>query len=499
MLELQFKKTGCTCLDTAVREIRNLEQTHEMKLPDSMPDIGKVLAAWGQCVLRSKEWNTDSIGMTGGMQLWVMYAPEDGTQPRVMDSWVPFQMRWELPQGMLEGKIRIGCMMRFVDARSVAARKIMVRAGVSAVGEGWVNQEKEVYAPEKIPEGIELLRSTYPLRLPKEVGEKAFAMDEELALPPSAPIPEKIIYYALNPRNTDQKIMGNKVVFKGNGNLHVLYESEEGQLHSWDFELPFSQFAELDGSYSSDAQADVLLCPNNLELEIDDEGHFRLKCAMVGQYLVDDLQKIEVVEDAYSPKQELELYRDMLEFPVILESRREILYGEQSVPAAADIAADVRMLTEYPRVRRMGDRVDMEMPVSFQVLYYGENGTVQSATGRWNGQLSMPADENSQIAALPIPGMPQAMPGNGNIMVNGEIPVQILTGTTQKIPVVTGLNVGQQRIIDTSRPSLILRRAGEDRLWDIAKSSGSTVDAIRKANGLEAEPAADQMLLIPMG
>lgn len=498
-MELQFKKSGCRCIATAVQEIRNLEQTHEIKLPDSMPDIGRVLAAWGQCLLRSKEWNIDSIGMTGGMQLWVMYAPEDGTKPRVIDSWVPFQMRWELPQGTPEGKIRIGCMMRFVDARSVAARKIMIRAGISAIGEGWVNQEKESFVPEKIPEGIELLCSTYPVRLPREVGEKAFVMDEELALPPSAPMPEKVIYYTVNPQNTDQKVMGNKLVFKGNGNLHVLYESEEGQLHSWDFELPFSQLAELDSSYSGDAQADVLLCSNNLELETDDEGHFRLKCAIVGQYLVDDLQRIEVVEDAYSPKQELELHRQMLELPVILESRRENLYGEPTIHAEADIAADVRMMTEYPRIRRAGDRVDMEVPTSFQVLYYGENGTLQSANGRWTGQLSIPADENSQITAMPNPGIPQAVPGNGNISVSGEIPVQMFTTTRQGIPVITGMNVGPQRTLDPNRPSLILRRAGEDRLWDIAKVSGSTVDAIRKANGLEAEPAPNQMLLIPVG
>ena len=100
---------------------------------------------------------------------------------------------------------------------------------------------------------------------------------------------------------------------------------------------------------------------------------------------------------------------------------------------------------------------------------------------------------------MPVPGIPQAMPGSGNIGVSAEIPVQMFTTTSQGIPVVTGLNVEAQRTPDANRPSLILRRAGEDRLWDIAKVSGSTVDAIRKANGLEAEPAPNQMLLIPVG
>lgn len=64
---------------------------------------------------------------------------------------------------------------------------------------------------------------------------------------------------------------------------------------------------------------------------------------------------------------------------------------------------------------------------------------------------------------------------------------------------VTGLELGEQRRLDPNRPSLILRRIGEDRLWDIAKASNSTVEAIRKANGLQEEPAPNQMLLIPVG
>jgi hypothetical protein len=35
-------------------------------------------------------------------------------------------------------------------------------------------------------------------------------------------------------------------------------------------------------------------------------------------------------------------------------------------------------------------------------------------------------------------------------------------------------------------------------LWEIARSCGSTVDAIRKVNGVEGELEEDQMLLIPV-
>ena len=131
------------------------------------------------------------------------------------------------------------------------------------------------------------------------------------------------------------------MVFRGNGNLHVLYRSEEGQLHGWDFELPFSQLADLSGEHSGDAQADILLSPTSLELEVDDEGHMRLKCGIVGQYLISDREMLTLAEDAYSPGRELSVQMENLEVPAILESRRETVYGEQSIPAEANLTADV--------------------------------------------------------------------------------------------------------------------------------------------------------------
>ena len=81
-MELNFGKTLCTCLNPLVREMQSGEQTQEIKLPDGMPDIGRILASWGQAILRSKEWRSDTISFSGGMMVWVLYAPEDGSTER---------------------------------------------------------------------------------------------------------------------------------------------------------------------------------------------------------------------------------------------------------------------------------------------------------------------------------------------------------------------------------------------------------------------------------
>ncbi len=498
-MELQFKKSACSCLEPALREVQNQELTQEIKLTDGMPDIGRVLSAWGQVILRGKEWRGDSISLSGGMMVWVLYAPEDGTGPRCIEGWIPFQMKWDLPDGTREGNIRIHCLNRFVDARSVAARKLMIRAGVAAMAEAFAPVEAQIYSPTEVPADVELLRSHYPLRLPKEAGEKTFLMDEDLTLPGSAPQPEKVICFTVQPEVSDRKVLANKVVFRGNGNLHILYESEEGQLHSWDFELPFSQFDELKDSHSNDAQADVSVMPTSLELELDDEGHLRLKCGLVGQYVIDDQEILEIVEDAYSTNRELNLQMETLELPAILENRRENIYGEQTIPVDADLVVDARFLPDFPRQRRREDGVDMELPGMIQMLYYGEDRALQSANARWEGRHSMDADGESRITAMPqAVSEPQFSHAGGSMTAKFQMPLQMSTTTKRGIPMVTGLELGEEKEPDVHRPSLILRRAGTARLWDMAKASGSTVEAIRKANDLQEEPAPGQVLLIPV-
>lgn len=498
-MELQFQKKLCRCLKPAVYEVQNQEQTQELKLGDAMPDIGRILGAWGQVILRGKEWRGDSVGFSGGLMVWVLYAPEDGSSPRTLDTWIPFQMKWELPDGTKEGDLRMEGRLRFLDARSVSPRKIMLRAGIAALAEALEPQETEVSIPGELPEDVAVLKNTYPVRLPRESGEKSFQLDEDLILPESAPVPEKLVYYTLQPQVTDKKFLGGKAVFKGTACLHILYLSEEGQLHSWDFALPFSQFGELEGELSGDAQTDVTMAVTDLDLALDAEGHMRLKCGLVAQYLADDRMLLELAEDAYSPRRVAEPQNALLELPALLDSRSENLYGEQNIQADADTVVDAVFLPDYPRQRRMDSGIQLELPGQFQILYYTADGSIQSGQARWEGSHSIPAHENSRVyAGIQPVGSPQVTTGDGTVSLKNELRLSQKAYSAQGIPMISGLKLGDLREPDPARPSVILRRAGRKGLWDLAKESGSTVEAIRSANRLQEEPEENRMLLIPV-
>lgn len=496
-MELEFDKRGVMYLQPLLQETQSQEQTQELRLSDGMPDLGRVLGTWGQVILRGKEWRGDRVSFTGGVMAFILYAPEDGSEPRTLESWIPFQMKWDLEDGQREGELRLQCLLRFLDARVVSARKVMLRCGIGAMGQAFRQDTVMVSFPGQLPEDIQLLKNRYPLRIPKAAGEKAFQLEEELTLPGSAPDIGKLVSYTMEPRISECRIISGKVVFRGSALLHMVYLDEEGKLASQNLEVPFSQLAELDGESSADAQADVRMAVTSLELDADPEGKLHLKAGLLGQYLVDDREMVELVEDAYSPNRAVTPKREELELPHLLDRQQVDIPVRQSLRQNAREIADVTYLPDFPTVRR-GENVQMELPGQFQVLWYDENGQIQSSTARTEENWDMPAGEDTRIRATVLPGAsPTATPGSG-MELKGESVLDVTTTSRRGIPMVTGLSMGEEIERSPNRPSLILRRAGDAPLWDIAKSTGSTVAAIRKANALEADPAREQILLIPV-
>lgn len=498
-MELQFEKTACRCLKQIAWEVQNQEQTQEVRLPDALPDIGRVLCAWGQVILRSKEWRGDGMSASGGVMAWVMYTPEDGSECRCMDTWIPFQIKWDFPQTQQEGRILLSPQLRSIDARTISARKMMVRVNVGILGEALEPWEGEICQPGEIPQGVELLRHTYPLRLPMEAGEKTFLLDEELTLPSSSPKADKIFRFEILPQILDQKVMAGKVVFRGNAIVHVLYRCSDGELAGWDFEIPFSQFGELEETLGQNAQVRLTVAVTSGELDLGEDGILRLKCGLVAQYVVSDEVLVELTEDAYSPHRDVNPNMTELVLPVVLDGRTEQLHGEQSVEIENGRVVDISFLPEFPRMDTAGDQINGEIPGTFQLLYQDAEGNLQSTTARWEGQWSATADPVGKIRLSVLPsGRPQAVSGGGGITVKGNVSLSAITTAETGLKMMTGMDVGEMREPDPGRPTLILCRAEDGQLWNLAKRCGSTVSAICQANQLQGEPMQGEMLLIPV-
>lgn len=498
-MELQFQSSDCRCLRAAVREARSAELTQEVRLSDGMPDIGRVLASWGQPILRSKEWQGDMITVAGGLMVWILYAPEDGTPPRCMETWMPFQLKWELERGGSEGPIRVCPLLRFVDSRSVSARKMMIRAGVAAMAEALMPDQIQTFYPGEIPEDIQLLKNSYPVRIPKEAGEKTFLIDEDLQLPAGTAEPERLLAYTMTPQIQEKRVAGDKVTLRGTGKVHAVYRCSEGHVHAADLEIPFAQFAQLEDHYGTEAQVDLMVGTTSLELLQNEGSQLRLKCGLVAQYMVTDRYVTEIVEDAYSPHRKVELKLEELYLPSVMEQRTELIQVQQKLPGVEGNVVEAGFLPDFPNQSRKGDKITLDVPGQFQVLYYAEDGSLQGSTARRENSMQILADPDSVMSYQVQPyGTVQAASGAGELNLSGQMKLEMQVQSKTGIPMVTALEIGQQEDPDPERPSLILCRGENQTIWEIAKRCGATVEEIRRVNHLEHQPDSDRILLVPV-
>ena len=494
-MELKFEKTGWPCLMTAAAHMKNEEQTQEVRLGDHMPDVGRVLGAWGQVLLRGKEWRGAGMAVSAGVMVWVLYAPEDGTNPQLVETWIPVQLKWEFPETKHDGSILVNCQLASVDARSVSARKLMVRAVVSAFGEAVVPDLVDVWTPGNVPEDVQLLKRSYPIRLPREAGEKSFALDEEFAVPVQA---EKVLYYTLRPEIMDTNVVAGKVVFRGVAQLHLLYEDMAGNLKGHDQEFHFSQFADLDQAYDTDTRVRVVPAVTNLELELLSGDQMHMKAGLLGQFVVSDQPMLEVVEDAYGIRRPVEVHLEQLMIPAELDQNAQTMRLSAEEAMEGDRILDAAFLCGQPRIRRDENGVTLEQSGVFQVLYES-GGEIKGALVHAEGENRLLAGENSAVQASSLPvGVPQAVLSNRQVNLRSDTMVSTLTTSDRGIPMVMSLTLGEMTQADPQRPSMILRRCNGQGLWEIAKASGSTVDEIIKINQLPGEPEESRLLLIPV-
>ncbi len=501
-MELAFQKSAVTHLQKLLRQVQSQEETMETAVPESLPDVGRIVSSWGIPVIRSKEWRGNTMTVSGGITAWVLYVPEDESLPRQISTYLPFSMRWELPQTEKEGTMRVSCHLKSVDARMVSPRKILVRANVSCLGEAFSTAETTFYTLPEVPKEVEILSSHLPLLLPSEMAEKSFLLDEELELPGGASAVSQIIAYQLSPILTDHKVLGEKALMKGNCGLHLVYMTPEDRLAVWDFELPFSQYTELGQHYDEEEELQAELILTGAEIIPDEDGRrLRLKCSLSAQCMVLQRQMVEVIQDMYCLNRDITLKSQSM--PVKSRLDHQILREqvEESFSLTGGSLLDCTLLPEFPKSHRNGKELSLEAPVWCNILYYDAAGSLQGRSSHTCAKSKINLAEDCVCQAdAHLSGPVQWSLGGGSASVRASVELCVDSFANQELSMVCGAELSPPKKPDPTRPSLILRAPKEgETIWSMAKASGSTVDSIREANQLTTDSLEEcPLVLIPI-
>lgn len=506
-MELELQRTCLNGFQTVLERTAVQEETLESIVPDACPDIMRIVDADGQVCLTSREASMGSLRVGGTVRAAVLYIPDGEDGPRHMDVQIPFLCALEDPA--LHGGCRVIALPRLcgVDARAVNPRKVLVRAELAI--------DLRVYAPgENSPctgvscgsgeDGVQQRLDQQEAYLVCAVGEKPFTFSDVLNFPASKPRAEELLRSRVEPRNLEAKVIGSKLILKGEAELTVLYRAEGGEVVSAKFQLPYSQIMEVAGVHEeSDVMVEPAVSGLECSLQTGDPGGVAVTMELLAQAAVWEKQPVTLLTDLYSTRAALEVEREEVSIERLVgwETRRENVRQmcECGIPAKTVVDASVAV-GRVTQGRGETGAVTFRAETSVTILFLSEDDALCSVTYPIPAASELNTEEGARIACrCGAAGGLTAVPVTGGLEVRFDLEFSFLMTQAVQCPCVGSLRELPPPDGEADRPSVTLRVVGENEaLWDIAKACGSTIQDIMAANELEQESApAGMLLLIP--
>lgn len=471
----------------------NCETMREHIVPDSCSDIARIVDTYGHVCITGKEFGSDGrLSVTGSVDVSVLYIPEKGNGPSVLQFRLPFQCIGDSLGGNDAEFVTVRGELHNLDTRVLNPRKILTRANMTFYPECYKRANITVGSAVQDRDDLEMLHCKRNTRFLSSVQEKEFSFREEITSPGGRGI-EQIIHWRVDVRSADCKLIGTKLVLKGSAAVSVLTRASDGTLQTLRGEYPFSHIMDGSGlqeSWELDCEYQTLSVDCRIGTETDPDDRQTVEFTVQLRVLVSACSREEVgfISDLYGTAclvrcdtEELELQEEYNRYVKRMNVRESL---ETAVAVKMVLDTDVACGT----ARIDESATQAEIPVWVSCLFLDEDDSMHSAKREFT--VRCPLEHEAQLEC-------KCSVRSGGDLLTGVVP----DGIEVRCPLECTIDVhrrakhisvcGGEIEDDVPRdpaPSLVLRRIGEEEtLWSVAKSYRSTVQAILAINDLQDE------------
>lgn len=498
-MDIDFRERPIEYLQEQAVEVLYQEETAELIVPDSSPDVRAVVDSSAVCCLRDQEVQAGSLAVSGAFQGMILYTAEGEEQPHWVDAYLPFSAKLSREEIRDNSRATAELRIRSVDARILNSRKLLLRVSYAV--------RLCAYGPAALPlwdteqgDPVQLLRTTEVGFFPVSAGEKQTSFSEPVELPQAGGEVRRILKAVPEIQTDETAVAEDRVVVKGAVSLHLVYLLESGQLAAFDVQLPVSQYIEMDGDLSG-GKAVATASLTDFQLEEEESGGYLATVGLRLQAVVWKRLELPLIADGYCAGNEFEAQFESFRVRQLLDEPVSAGTAEAALSGQPRKLIDCTAWVDFPVCRRGKDEVTAGTAVTMHALYYNEEGLLCGETVRAeeSGTFAL-CDGAVCMADTDRSGSCFVSMGGAGGTISCPVTIRARCFAEKPLQTIRAAFVGEPLPDAADRPSLIVRRAGsQDRLWDLAKAVGSTVRAIREANGLEDDSMEEgALLLIPI-
>lgn len=503
-MELELRQETVRGWERVCRTMLEQEETAEMIVPDACPDIWQVLDGEARLLLQRKEPQDGRGEFSGLLKTAILYQPEGEQGVRAMEVTLPFSASPELSQLTRRSILHVVPQVLGVEVHLLNPRKVLVKVGYRLDIQGFEPQALSLASYVEDPErcGIRQRMGQVSTFRTVYAQEKAFTYSDALVLPAGRPDPAELLAARAQCTCAEARVIGTKLVFKGEAVLRLLCRGEDGNLFASDFRLPYSQIMDAgEDSEEGLCELDLIFTDVKCTQSEEDRRTFQVELALQAQALLRREVTVPVLQDLYSTTHALET--ETLPCPIL----RLLGQGEGQESLRVTLETDqtpVDLLDVQVRLGRGGQSQEGEERVLTQeaeviVLFRGEEGLSCArqkvlAEHRLAGQRAGTCTFTAELLRDPT-----AAPMGEGIEVSFPLAFRWTAQEQEEGTAIGRVTVGEPLEAPAQRPSVTIRavREGED-LWAVAKAYATTDAQIMEATGLTSgDLTPGQMLLIP--
>ncbi|MBQ1411222.1 MAG: DUF3794 domain-containing protein [Oscillospiraceae bacterium] len=467
------------------------EQTGEITIPETRPELGRVVDCFGTVLVQNRTADNGSVTVSGGIQTGVLYVPASGEGIERLELWIPFTVTKKIPI-QPDAIVHYWGWLRSIDARFVNSRKLLIRADLGSELTVLTPTTLELQQLDSCPQGLVLKTETYPMRLPLCATEKEVRIADEVLMPEDGLGMDRLLKAQCWVEMGDRRVLGERAIFQGELKLRVMGLTEDGEIYTWTGGVPFSQYADLDSSMEEDSHLAIQPILNHVEIDTDgqpDSRRLLVNVSFTAQIVLWGDIPITLTQDAYALTGEFRPEWQSCELSASLDIMETDLSQTLELPPDAVKLLDLTLFQDQDP----GGAEEARGSLSMNVLYYDADRSIQNKLLKRELRLERRADPSADWRWRLLPG--EAKQQGGQLTVNLTAQQQFCQAKAMRN--LSGGSLTPKTI--TEGPSLIVRTASGD-LWEIARDHGSTVRAIQTANELEQLSLPEErLLLIPVG
>lgn len=491
---------------------------NDIIVPDSKPDISKILIVDADVYKSGVECKRDKTTINGRLRYKILYVADDESGSiRSIESDLPFSVAADTP-GSDEGMwCRAECSIEYLEYEVSNSRKLAVKTIMDTSCK--VREEQEFFIAEEIEgtEDLQQQRKKYFINSFTGKGRESFVVNDSTDIPAGKPSIVEILRSDIKLSGLEYKLEDNKITVQGEINVATLYisEDEERHIESVENELPFTQILEIDGIEDDcefDISCEITDARISAQEDMDDELRvLELSFELTAEALGFRQTAVDAVSDAYSPSRNIILKKETIVMEEFARQEKGNFFMKEIINT--DDAANIGQIfnvTAKPVISEytaFDNKLTIEGLTECNILY--SSGSENQPIRNFKQELpfkqslaieGLKAGQDCEVA-LAVQHLNYSMASSQEVDLRLSLDATVKISGETEIPVI--IDAEETEDIETRNESaasvLIYFVKSGDSLWSIAKKYRTTIEAIERVNELTSGEKLNlgQQIIIP--